>query len=439
MPGGVWHRITLGRRTLRKVCTPKEWAAFKRLEVVTAAAYLRGDRVGDAAAWCERVLADDCHAPRRLRPGSPPDERTRAWYGVPLENFVGRLADERKRYKRQARDPSLGEEDRALAQGLDALMKLMVNTVYGDFVARYFQVGNTVLGNNITARGRVGIWLVAKALGLRQCITDGGIYTPDRVPTFKGRKPGLATLSRPWEWQDFKNGRRGYIALPGFSWGDLSNVDALALDYVNRFWGPYGLTLPFKLEHKLDNTFTEAAYWSKADYALRLAKPRVNRKTGQAEPVEYKLRGKDRHRDRHPSFVLMDNVLAGRDEFPTDLKFKRGGIMKIGKWKQVQGSKGFAGQRGLRPGDNLPEEEHTARYNNTHFPVRDEAEYARRRNRNKTHRGKYVFWFEKFGYRGISGVHREMARDKLTGKSRGVCGRARDRTIGRRTHQPPHK
>ena len=86
-------------------------------------------------------------------------------------------------------------------------------------VARYFAVGNAVLGNNITARARAGVWMVAKALGLRQSITDGGIYTPDAVPHFRGKKPGLDTLSRPWGWEDRKNRQRGYVPLPSFEWG----------------------------------------------------------------------------------------------------------------------------------------------------------------------------------------------------------------------------
>jgi hypothetical protein len=83
---------------LRKVATPAEWRALQQVEIVTAAAYLARNRRDGAASWCREVLA----APNRevlprLRAGSSADRRTRVWYGVPLEDFVGRLADERRR------------------------------------------------------------------------------------------------------------------------------------------------------------------------------------------------------------------------------------------------------------------------------------------------------------------------------------------------------
>ena len=85
----------------------------------------------------------------------------------------------------------------------------MVNTLYGSLVCRHFAIGNTVVANNITARACLGVWMLAKALGLRQTITDGGIYQPAAVPHLKpdAKCPGLDTLSRPEAWARPKLGR----------------------------------------------------------------------------------------------------------------------------------------------------------------------------------------------------------------------------------------
>ena len=196
-------------KALRQVATNKEWAALMKLEVVTATAYLRQHRRDAAESWCREVMAalDDASVVR-LEAGTPGDKRSRAWYAVPLEGFIGTLVKERKRCKHIARE-SADEQERREAEGKRRVLKLMVNTLYGSLVCRHFAIGNTVVANNITARARLGVWMLAKALGLRQTITDGGIYQPAAVPHLKpdAKCPGLDTLSRPEAWARPKLGR----------------------------------------------------------------------------------------------------------------------------------------------------------------------------------------------------------------------------------------
>jgi hypothetical protein len=388
---------------LRKTASNAEWAELKRLEVVTAVAYLKRDRRADGRRWCRDVMADEGDPPGRARPDEVRDRRTRAWFGVPLEGFVGRLVDARRSRGRGR-------------PGLDSILKLFINTTYGVLASRYFSIGNTVLANNITARGRLGVWMLAKALGLRQTITDGGIYTPDQVPQFRpDRRPGLDVLSRPALWSDSRRGR-SLAPMAGFRWpGEPGtamplNADDLATRHVRRYWKPYGLTFPFDLAHKAEHTFVAAAYLSKADNAMRTA--------AAATPI-YKLRGKNRaskhgDRKRHPTFDLLDAILRGSDEFPADLSYEVGGILRIPKYLQAQESAGgYVGLKGLRPGDSLPLAEYLARFNNTHMPTADAATWRKRRNRKKVHRRKPVAWFERYGPQGIARVHRKMMTDDL--------------------------
>jgi hypothetical protein len=196
--------------------------------------------------------------------------------------------------------------------------------------------------------------------------------------------------------------------LGGLSWppGELpAGADDVALAHVRSFWGAYGLEFPFSLAHK--GAFRGAAYWSKSDYAL-----------SQADGTVYALRGKSRNRrgdtKLHPTYTLLDAILDGRDDFPQDMTYSRGGILKVATYLLAQESAtGYADLKGLRPGDSLPDREYPARYNNVHFPVDNEAEFLRRRNRKKIHRGLPVEWFERLRELGIAAVHRGMADDRL--------------------------
>jgi hypothetical protein len=395
---------------LRLVATSNEWAALAQLEIITAAAYLKKDRMNDVTSWCQAVLAapDGPHRPCTA-PGMAQDHRPRFWFAVPLEEFVGRLADERQRLKERQKATADADERRHL-DGLGTVLKLMVNTLYGDFASRHFAIGNTVIANNITSRARLGVWLLAKALGLRQSITDGGLYTPSAVPHWKNRRPGLDTLARPAEWSASNHGRT-LAPLDGLGqWQpDLpvpDNADAAALAHVRRFWEPYQLDFPFQLAHKLDNAFRRAAYWSKGDYALL----RVD------GTIEYKIRGKSRNRrgtKPHPMFALLDAILAGLDDFPADLTYTRGGILKVATYLLAQASaSGFARLKKLRPGDSIPEAEYHARFNNLHMPLTDRADFQGRQ-RKRDHRGQPVQWFERYGPLGIAAVHANMLANRL--------------------------
>ena len=78
--------------------------------------------------------------------GDPVDDRTRAWACVPLEGFIGRLAEERKGYK-AVLGTEATEAERATAWGMSEMIKLVINTFYGVEASRYFEVGNTIVAN----------------------------------------------------------------------------------------------------------------------------------------------------------------------------------------------------------------------------------------------------------------------------------------------------
>ncbi|NET03104.1 MAG: hypothetical protein F6K62_17860 [Sphaerospermopsis sp. SIO1G2] len=96
-----------------------------------------------------------------------------SWYGINLgELLVDKLLLERKKYPKKT--------------PLNTLYKLCVNTLYGDMVSPFFTIGNTVVGNNITARARGLAWCMEKGLNGWETITDGCVFDMNRVLYPKG-------------------------------------------------------------------------------------------------------------------------------------------------------------------------------------------------------------------------------------------------------------
>jgi hypothetical protein len=193
--------------------------------------------------------------------------------------------------------------------------------VYGVTATPHFRVGNTVVANNITARARLAVWQMAKALWLRQTITDGGAFEPGRVAFFGERRPGLNTLSGMWQWKKDSHHQRRFGPLGGLTcWArdlaewPLEDIGHLTLDHIRSFWEPYGLAFQFNVEVK--NIIRAGAYWNKGDYAFRLP----DGKTIYAVRGKDR-RGKDKDGQKHTTFDLLDNILDGRDDFPQRLHF----------------------------------------------------------------------------------------------------------------------
>jgi hypothetical protein len=78
---------------------------------------------------------------------------------------------------------------------MDVLFKLCTNTLYGDFTSPYFDISNTVVGNNITARCRAMAWYMEKGHYAYQTITDGGQIDPNKVCYPKTAKRKVTALS----------------------------------------------------------------------------------------------------------------------------------------------------------------------------------------------------------------------------------------------------
>lgn len=95
-----------------------------------------------------------------------------AWCEINIgELIVNTLLCKRKQYSEDIPDEKI----------FNTLYKLIINTIYGDQVSPYFEIGNTCVGNNITARARVMAWYMEKGFHGFQSITDGCAFELNRV------------------------------------------------------------------------------------------------------------------------------------------------------------------------------------------------------------------------------------------------------------------
>jgi hypothetical protein len=99
------------------------------------------------------------------------EEQSHKWCSVSIGDlFLKQTLLKRDEYKKKDKD---GAED--------LFYKLVNNTVYGVLVSKYFDVGNLVVGNNITAKCRTMSWYMEKGLNAYQTITDGCTFELDNV------------------------------------------------------------------------------------------------------------------------------------------------------------------------------------------------------------------------------------------------------------------
>lgn len=215
-----------------------------------------------------------------------------------MEGFIGKLVEKRNVIKRDSKSCSDPIERQRL-KGLQNILKLFINTLYGCLVSPYFSIGNVCLADNITAKARVNVWLLCKVLNLRQSITDGGLYSPLTINYFREggdlRMPGINTFSdirvlqkhrsiivKPLENIDWRS-----FYQDGMIFQAVKALDKMVTEVVNNFWNPYNLSLAIPIEHKGENTALLGIYTGKANYALN----RFDETTGTFTQKYYRLRG----------------------------------------------------------------------------------------------------------------------------------------------------
>lgn len=148
------------------------------LQVITAMFYPASERCDNVIELFQAIEEhngkNECIAvaKRRKTKKVTIEQECHAWMSVNLgELVVSRLLAERSKYDKKNSDE----------KPLNELYKLCINTIYGDMVSPFFDIGNVVVGNNITARARAMAWYMEKGLNGFQTITDGCAFELNRV------------------------------------------------------------------------------------------------------------------------------------------------------------------------------------------------------------------------------------------------------------------
>ena len=401
---------------IKKVATNKETRELLDCKVVTAAFYSKDDYVSDHEEWVKEMaeIVDEQRYKKAI------DNRPYLWTTLPIGDFVKPLIEERAKWKdikKNSKDSKEADEANAKQENL----KLFINTLYGVLASPYFDVGNTVVADNITARARANCWMMTKALHTRMSITDGGFYSLMQVPYLDNPKklPGLHYLASQENWE-FKKQKRKFKTLGGINWNEYLDplnwnlegdeliakqkelakmLDYHALDHIKQFWNHYDLVFKFNIEHKLDNIFSRAFYISKGHYGFKLLFPSMN----NGELYLFKIRGsrkfKEADKISNPLFEIMRESLESGELTPRTLEDRCYNSFELLSPNTIFQSSSmehkYLIELGLRPGDPCYGER-IYRLNNNHCRVDTIQEFRNRIKRiNRTNTKDYKL-FERY-------------------------------------------
>ena len=189
---------------LKWTCSNQELSNWMKLEVVTAIWYPASKRCNSPEEWLEKtqqyIKEVGCNeeVPVDNKNGTIhyEDRRSKYWLAIPIENFLKPYADERSRLKKERNKYKKGTDEYLFYDAQQTTMKLVGNTLYGVFASPYFDIGNVVVANNITAIARCAVWGLNAAAGTFQSITDGGAYDLNNVNYWDKTQPSMNVITQ---------------------------------------------------------------------------------------------------------------------------------------------------------------------------------------------------------------------------------------------------
>lgn len=431
-------------KLLNSVATDKERGEYKdKFSLDSMVCYLNQNKIDNPIMWAKLVIADKGKITQDGN-NNKKDSRCRYFFSLPLENYIGKLVDERKKYKKLSKDKSLPEHERFAHNAYQEMLKLFINVTYGDLASVYFPFGNVVLANAITDRARCGAWMLSKALLTRGEITDGGFYSPKKVAFNKGEKvPGFNILSDVRRWKNSKGGyKRSIESLGGYNWDEkfleyeklldvLKNskneknkelqrefeekikewndfVDIVAKNHIDEFWNKYNLKLPFSIEHKYEHTAWKASYLNKSDYYFEcLNGDEVFKKRG-SKNLSNDLLEKGYIND--PAFEYLKRIANKSTEDFKNCEYHVSHLIKVGEYQNAGDESSI---KNLIPGVEIIQKREPRQYNNKHIYIKTVDEWQKINKRKGFNRGVRIQWFDRW-IKEPSVMVEKMCNNELT-------------------------
>lgn len=303
------------------------------------------------------------------------DTRFNKWCRIPIKSFLNPFIELRKEWK------SLVKTKGDVNDLNQNNIKLIINTLYGNLVSIYFDMGNPVVANNITASARMGVWMMSKALLTVQSITDGGLFSNNQVASLKVnlkskvRLPSLNTLANRERYLKSRYvDTKKLIECPSIvRWVKENNgkIDEICLRHIIDFWSNYGLEFKFNIECKTNNTGCKAAYYGKADYLINTAE------TLNDEPKFIKAKARGAMSDDHPRVRMLYHIYDPK-VYPKPKK--RLEVVKTVGIKDWIERKRTGNKKLYNPDVLLPNDRYTTHVEHNPinaYPVADEEQYDR--------------------------------------------------------------
>jgi len=358
------HHATLTSdllEVIRAVCSNKEKNDFFQKVVIDAIIfYPKSMQVESVEELCEKernparqkFFSDD-YVETRV------DGRSRHWTTIGFaDGWIDKLLNMRKEYPK--------------GTAHNALLKLIINATYGVNCSEYFDLNNVVVASNITARARALAWMMAKALGCYQTITDGGLFDLNNVMWYDDKsKPSLETLSNIHQKHMLLHTIQyqiktkplgvskwtvsGKKLFHGESCADTQLIDNLAWAHVKGFFkeGNIAILRENQFSFETKDVYVQAAFQSQANYRFVKSDGKVEIKARGYELKKVLYYNKDctqPYEGIPPIADCLKRIADGDNMKPYPALYKTNPL-KINRWLKIP--RNDTDRQKLLPGDTV--------------------------------------------------------------------------------------
>ena len=274
-----------------------------------------------------------------------------AWIAFNLGDLlVNQLLEERSKYNKKNPDE----------KPLNTLYKLCINTIYGDMVSPFFDVGNTIVGDNITARARAMAWYMEKGLNGFQTITDGcafeinrclfsngktrltaqtvfEAYTKFDKADFRIRPIGYDKSIEYYIYQENNRNKVGLI-LGDTKFDNYQSLEWLAKEITTHLKSQFpNIPVIDKFNFEIKDIYTSASFHGTANYKFWIGEQELKGKMRS-----YRKEGVQAYSLTGDELQMIDDSYTPSDQFLTCLKDNP---------KSLERSKTYLYRKILKPGE----------------------------------------------------------------------------------------